>query len=219
MTTMNPSLTSEIVQASEHLPEGASLAVPGVAWEDYEHLLNELAGRRRLRVSFDRGRLEIVSPLSEHENYGDLIRYLVRAYADVKDLDMESFGTATWRREAVAKGAEADACFYVRNASRIIGKKQIDLDKDPPPDIVVEIETTTSARHKFVIYAALLVPEIWTYDGKRVHFYELTDEAYAPISESRFLPGLTRTLLAEHIEICKTQGQTKALRIFRQRIS
>ena len=218
MTPMNLQATGEILHAAEHLPGGATLIVPQVAWDDYEYLLDELAERPHLRVSYDGGRLEIVSPSANHEKYAEFINDLVRAYADALDLELEKLGHTTWRRKALDKGAEADACYYVRNAERIIGKRTINLESDPPPDIVVEIDTTRSSLRKFAIYAALSVPEIWIYDGKNVQFYELAELNYVPISESRFLPKLTGQMLAESIEISKTRGQKTALNIFRRRI-
>ena len=218
MTSMNLQATDEILQAAEHLPGGATLVVPQVAWDDYERLLQDLAERPRMRVSYDCGRLEIVSPLPEHEEYADFLNDLVRAYADAYDMELEKRGHATWKRKALEKGAEADACYYVRSAERIIGKRTIDLESDPPPDIVVEIDTTRNSLTKFPIYAALSVPEIWRYDGQKVHLFELADGQYIPISESRFLPKLTGQMLAEAMELSKTRGQKTALKAFRRRI-
>lgn len=39
----------------------------GIAWDDYLKLLDELADAARLRVTFDGGVLEIMSPKSEPE--------------------------------------------------------------------------------------------------------------------------------------------------------
>ena len=59
--------TPAYLEAIEHLPEGAQLVLSGVSWEEYEHLLEDLPDRPRVRVSYDGGRLEIMSPLPEHE--------------------------------------------------------------------------------------------------------------------------------------------------------
>jgi Uma2 family endonuclease len=218
MTSMNLQATGEILRAAEHLPHGAMLVIPQVDWEDYERLIEDLAEGPHLRVNYDCGRLEIVSPLPEHGQYADFLNDLVRAYADDQDMELEKRGTATWRRKALQKGAEADACYYVQNAERIIGQRTIDLESDPPPDIVVEIDITRNSLLKFPIYVALCVPEIWTYDGKTVQFYALGGDQYAQISESRFFPGLTGQMLAEAIEDSKTRGQKTALDTFRKRI-
>jgi Uma2 family endonuclease len=219
MTPMSLVATNEILDAAEHLPAGTTLVVPEVEWEDYERLLEGLAERPRLRVSYESGTVEIVSPLPEHERYARFFDDLVRAYASIYDMELEKLGQTTWKRKALRKGAEADACYYVRNAERIIGKGILDLESDPPPDIVVEIDTTRRSQHKFPIYAALSVPEIWRYDGQNVSVYELTEGQYVPIAESRSFPGLTGAILAEAIELSKTHGQKTALNAFCRRIS
>ena len=102
----------------------------------------------------------------------------------------------------------------MENAERVIGKEELDLEFDPPPDIVVEIDITTRSMKKFSIYAALAVPEVWRYDGQSLRIYELSAGKYVEIPASRFLPGLSGSVLAKHIELSKTQGQTKALNAF-----
>ena len=210
--------SAEFLEAIDHLPAGAILIFPEVSWEQYENLLEDLIDRPGLRISYDEGRLEIMSPLSEHEDYKDFISHAVRTLCDELGIELEPRGSATWKRKRIRKGAEPDACFYVANARRIIGKRKLDLDSDPPPDIVVEVDTTNESLSKFPIYAALGVPEIWRYDGKRVQMYELRDNTYMEIPVSRSFPSLTCALLAGSLELSKTQGHTQALKTFRQEI-
>ena len=210
--------SAEYMEAIEHLPSGATLVFQQVGWDQYEELLEDLADRPGLRVSYDEGKLEIMSPLPEHEEYKDSLYTLVRAFAEEHGITFETRGSATWKRRRLQKGTEPDTCFYVRNAERIIGRRKIDLESDPPPDVAVEIDTTNESLSKFPIYAALGVPEIWRYNGKSTQFYELAGRSYTGISESRFLTGLTSELLTEFLDLSKMQGQTKALIAFRRRI-
>ena len=159
-----------------------------------------------------------MSPLPEHEDYKDFILRAVVALCDELGVELESRGSATWKRKAIRKGAEPDTCFYVANARRIIGKRKLDLESDPPPDIVVEIDTTNESLSKFPIYAALGVPEIWRYDGKRVQMYELKGSGYPEITASLSFPDLTCPLLSNSLELSKTQGHTAALKVFRREI-
>jgi len=210
--------SAEYLEAIDHLPVGATLVFRQVSWERYEELLEDLADRPGLRVSYDEGRLEIMSPLLEHEEYKDSIYRFVCVFAEELGITLETRGSATWKRRKLRKGSEPDTCFYVANAERIIGRRKIDLESDPPPDVVVEIETTNESLMKFPIYAALGVPEIWRYDGKQTQFYELAGPTYAEVSVSSFFPALTEQLLTEFLDLSKTQGQTKALTAFRRRI-
>jgi len=209
----------EYLEAIEHLPAGAILVFPQASWEQYENLLEDLVDRPGLRVSYDEGRLEIMSPSSEHEDYKDFILQLARLLSQELGTPLEPRGSTTWKRRTFDKGAEPDTCFYVANAHRIIGKRRIDLESDPPPDIVVEIDATNESLSKFSIYAAFGIPEIWRYDGKRVQMYQWAGSlSYEETSASRFFAGLTPSLLTEALESSKTQGHTEALNAFRQRL-
>jgi Uma2 family endonuclease len=214
--------TREYMEAIEHLPEGATLVLQEFSWEDYERLVEELTvSHARLRVSYDHGRVEIMSPLNEHEGYACFIDDLVRAFADHFHLELEKFGGTTWRRRKLLQGLEADCCYYVTNADRIIGKKRIDLDTDPPPDIALEIDITTESFSKFHIYAALNVNEVWLYDGKKeqLKFFQLTGKSYHQINESNVLSGLRPVMIEKALEQNKTEGQTASLDAFRRQLS
>src|SRR5947209_2864743 len=212
-------MSTEIVDymdAIEHLPAGATLRLPSVSWEEYETLLSDLTDWPGVRVSYDDGKLEIMSPLPEHEEYKDFIYSLVRAISDESGITVETRGSTTFRQKRKAKGAEPDTCFYVQNAQRIIGKRTIDLEVDPPPDVVVEIDTTNESLSKFNIYAAVGVQEIWRYDGERAYIYKRADQVYVEVAASLAFPSLTSDALTEFIEQSKTQGQTAALAAFKQ---
>jgi Uma2 family endonuclease len=208
--------SADYLDAIDHLPDGATLVLHQFSWDEYEQLVQQL-DRPRLRVSYDRGTLQIMTPLPEHEEYAALIDLLVGALSELLDLDLQMYRAATWKRQRLARGVEADSCYYVANASRIIGKRKFDLEFDPPPDIAVEIDVTNESLSKFPIYAALGVPEIWRYDGRTARFYGLAAEEYHEIAESRFLAGLTPLLPSDALEHSKTAGQQAALRAFRQR--
>jgi Uma2 family endonuclease len=208
--------TANYLEAVDHLPAGATLVIHDVTWDDYEKLLEDVGNRPGLRISYDCGRLEIMSPTREHEEYGRFIERLVQVLAEEFDLTVQSYGSATWKRQKLAKGAEPDCCYYVKNAGRVTGKREFDLESNPPPDIVVEIDITNESLSKFPIYAALSVPEIWRYDEAKVQFYELFRNRYREIPESRFFPHLTPKMLADSLTQSKSEGQTAALRSFRK---
>lgn len=69
---------------------------------------------------------------------------------------------------------------------------------------------------KFPIYAALNVPELWIFDGKKLAFYELADKNYHQIQNSRALPKISAQDLVKFLEISRSKGQTAALKSFRQ---
>jgi len=208
----------EIVDAGEHLPNGATLVIDQISWDDYEYLLEGLADRPGLRISYDCGRLEIVSPSKGHGRYERLIEGLVLIFCEVFHLKFEAFGSATWKDRSLAKGNEPECAYYIRKVEQMLGKGPIDFESGPPPDIAVEVDITRSSLTKFSIYAALGVAEVWRYDGKRCRFYGLIEGRFLEIQTSDFLPGLTGQMIAEAVELCKTAGQDEARKTFRRRI-
>jgi Uma2 family endonuclease len=219
MSTNTTAYLDTIIDAIEHLPQGARLVIHEVTWDDYERLLEHPNNRPSLRVSYDRGRLEILSTSPEHEDYADFIRDLVLIFCETYDLTLETRGRATWKKPRLARGVEADGSYFIVSADRIIGKRQFDLEVDPPPDVVVEIDLTNDSIRKFPIYAALGIPEIWRYDGKTTMvFYELTGNDYHEIHESRILPGLKPQMLAAALEQSESEGQTVTRKAFRRKL-
>jgi len=153
--------TNDYLTAIAHLPAGAVLRIDDVSWGDYEDLLADLGESYSVRIFYDQGRMEIMAPASTHEEPKSVIHTLVTALRDEMDFDIESLGSTTLKKEMRAAGAEPDDCFYIQNAALVIGKEDLNLMHDPPPDLVVEIDWKSSSLYRFAIYAALGVPEIW----------------------------------------------------------
>jgi Uma2 family endonuclease len=162
-------------------------------------------------VSYACGWLEIRDPLPEHEEFADVVLGITREITRELGVKLETRGSMTIRSAWQAKGVEPDTCFYVQNAARIIGKRSLDFDTDPPPDIVVEIDVTNASHSKFSIYAALGVPKIWRYDGSQAYFYHLAGEQYVEMSHSQAFPFLSSTVLGQFMEQSKTDGQDVTL--------
>src|SRR2546426_10898948 len=129
---MSAHVTSYL-DAIAHLPSGATLTLTNVSWEEYEQLLQDLGEGSAVRVFYDHGWLEIVSPTGRHERSKDLIAYLVRAIADELEQDLESFGSTTFKEKELESGGEPDTCFYLQTAARVKGNNDLDLKADPPP--------------------------------------------------------------------------------------
>ena len=209
-------LTADCLEIIERLPAGAKLQLPNVDWDEYEHLLSQMEMFPGHRLSYDRGRLDIMSPKRDHEAYKFFIGDIVELLAEEKQIDIEPTGTTTLRRKKLEIGAEPDESFYIQNAARVVDHLETNLEVDPPPDLVIEIDTPNVSLHKFKIYAALGVPEIWRYDGQQAHFYTLADEGYEKIQNSIAFPEFTAADLTQYLEQRKAEGHSRALRAFRQ---
>jgi len=60
----------------------------------------------------------------------------------------------------------------------------VDLERDPPPDLVVEVDITHTDINKLQLYAALGIPEFWRYNGEVWRIYSLYDGEYQEVEVS-----------------------------------
>jgi Uma2 family endonuclease len=132
------------------------------------------------------------------------------------NIDIVNAGLTTFKRQDLARGFEPDTALYIRNAERVRGKDELDLGTDPPPDLVVEIDLTSSSLDKMPIYAAAGVPEIWHYDGKVLKILCLEAGAYRAQEEGQGLPRLTRQTLLRFIEKSQAMKRNEWLRSLRE---
>lgn len=211
---MNPPPTA-IAERVSHPPMEQRVIVRPVSWATYERLLADLANQSSTRLTYDRGTLEIMSPLPEHEEYNRTLALLVEVLAEELGIDIRNLGSTTFRHENLARGFEPDSCFYIQHEAQVSGKSTIDLTIDPPPDLVIEVDITSGSLDKFPIYAQVGVPEIWRCDGQRVRIYTLAVEGYVESDPSLALPLLAGTVLSDFLEQSKTLKRTALLRAFR----
>ena len=206
--------TLNYLDAIAHLPAGGTLILNDVPWDEYEQLLNDLGDGYGVRISYDHGRLEVMSPSSFHEMYKELIFSIALLFALEEGLLIETRGSTTFKQRRFGKAAEPDTCFYVKNAARVINRRRLDLAVDPPPDIIVEVDVAHESTQKFAFYASLGVPELWQYDEQQLHIYQLSKGSYEEVSSSLAFPLLTSNAMTQFLEQSKTEGQIAALNSF-----
>lgn len=211
---MSVAVASEYLEVASHLPVGTALFADDVTWDEYEQLLSELGTSYSVRVFYDRGRMEIVSP-KPIERPIEILHTLVIAIQDQLDIDIESLGSTTLKKQMREAGAEPDASFYVQNAAVIHGHLDLNLAQDPPPDIVIESDHTSSSLNKFDIYARLGVPEIWRVFSQQVGFWRLGENTYNEVAYSRSFPFLTPQTLNKYLEQGLLSGERQAAKAFR----
>jgi len=122
---------------------------------------------------------------------------VVRAIGYEWEIDIISLGSFTMRIDRLRKGVEADDSFYIQHASTMIGRDDLELGVDPPPDLVVEIDLARDSRKNFDIYASFGVPGIWRYDGLALSVFQLIDGEYAPAEFSACFPFLSSAQLTK----------------------
>ena len=179
---------------------GQHIILDGISWETYERLVSDCQDSHAAHLSYDRGVLEIMVLSFKHETINRTLAHLVSLVAEELQIDTVHAGSTTFKRQDVAQGFEPDSCFYIQHEGLVSGKTEIDLSRDPPPDLVIEIDISSSSLNKFPVYARMGVPEVWRCDGTQVFFFVLSGEQYEPAQESRTLPVLSGGMATEFLE-------------------
>jgi Uma2 family endonuclease len=149
-------------------------------WQASQQILQAVGENRSARLSYDQGRLEITMPLEEHEFYSALIGRFIYFLVAATGGKIKTIGSTTLNRENLDRGAEPDNAFYIQNYALLVGKT-INLEQDPPPDLVVEIDITHTEINKLQLYACLGVPEFWRYNGEVLRIYQLHNNSYQEV--------------------------------------
>lgn len=167
------------------------LVLDGISWELYERLIREI-GNRQIRMTFADGRLEIMSPLPEHEIWGARIGLFIELLCLEQGIPWVPLGSTTFRDASKAKGFEPDKSYYIQNAGAAARMRgAFDPAVNPPPDLSVEIDITRRSIDREPLYAALGVPELWRFDGRRLTVHSLqADGSYEKQTSSRAFPFL-----------------------------
>jgi Uma2 family endonuclease len=199
-------------------PAGRCLLLRDVDWRTYSRLLHVFAERPGVRLTYDRGVLEIMSPRREHEEDGQVLNLFVFVLTEELGLPFTPGGSTTLRRRLRRRGVEADECYWIANAHRLTGVRGLNLRRDPPPDLVIEVDVTHSSLDRLSIYAALGVPEVWRLDGDQLTFYVLGARGtYSPAAASQALPLVTPADLLGFLQQARQAGdKVPVLRQFRE---
>ena len=214
---MNLQTATTSTLPQESVPAEARVVLKGVSWSTFKALMADIGEDRSCRIAYDQGMLEIMVPYQEHEVPKVLIADFVTALADELEIEVMQLGSLTLEREDLTRAAEPDTCFYIQNES-LVRSKKIDLSNDPPPDLVIESDYTSSSLNKFTIYASLGVPELWRYRRQTLDVYQLVEGNYELSDKSIAFPFLPIAEIPGFIERSKTMGQRASVRLFRSRI-
>ena len=168
------------------------------SWATYQRLLDERQGTRP-RLTYDQGMLEIMTISLQHEKLVRLFEALINALALAFNIDLESTGEATHQRADLGRGFEPDGSYYITHLAEVRGKERLDLSVDPPPDLVVEIDLTSSSLDKQPLMAALGIKELWRYQSDQVTVLRLAQGNYQVADESGYFPGVTGERLSAWI--------------------
>jgi Uma2 family endonuclease len=188
------------------IPDQQRFVLFSKPWKTYIELGRLFQDQRGVRITYDRGVLQLATVSHEHEHLALLLAFLTWAWTEERGVLIKSGGSTTFRRRDLERGLEPDQCFWIANEPAVRHLNRIDVRRDPPPDLVIEVEVTRRAVPRLPIFAALHVPEVWRLSRKGLTFQlRQSDGTYAPVARSQALPPLGSRDLERFLAL---RGQT-----------
>jgi Uma2 family endonuclease len=207
-----PTITQDRIE----LTAGDEIILRFRDWQDYETLLTRRQDNAGLRIRYDSTTQEIkvMSPLPGHGKNADLIADFIKAMLRKQEKDWEAFTPITLKR-LNQQGVEPDYCFYIQNRDAILGHERIDLEQDPPPDLAIEIDMTSTTKAKD--YKSIAVRELWIYRRDELLIFYFDGQEYQETQHSQQFPDFDiKSLVPKYIGRGWQAGSSMAIREFEQ---
>ncbi len=168
-------------------------------WQSFKQIQQLLTERTRALFTYDNGVLEITMPLEEHERCARLIELFIRILVVELGMKIKTMGSTTLDREDLLRSAEPDNGYYIQNYT-LVADHEINLEVDPAPDLVVEVDITRTDINKNRLYASMGVPEFWRFNGQEWKILTLADGEYLERDRSPTFPIVEKTDLYQFLE-------------------
>lgn len=187
-----------------------------VDWDGYVKVLDALAPNR-IRITYDGGRLELMSPSPEHERIKAQFSCILEALFLGFSIDFLNGGSTTFKSKLMDKGFEPDECYWLTHLDEMANLSTYNQETSPPPDLSIEVDITESSISRMPIYAAFGVSEVWRYEqDESIRLYSLKDGSYSEVAVSRFLPQVTPEELQHFVERGKVLITSRLIREVRE---
>ena len=192
------------------------LTIENISWDTYLNLSAEVGNSRAIRLAYDEGTLEIMSPGFSHEKRSAALINVVQIAARASRMRWANGGIMDMKHPDLKKGAQANACFWFADEPVVRGKEEIDITVDPPPELVIEVDITSPSVRKLPFYAKIGIAEVWRYRKNAVHVYHLEEDEYVAHDASLAFPWLPAERITRIVEEFATIGAPDALENFEQ---
>lgn len=192
-------LLEEVIGIPPTLIGEKRMSFRGLDWKAFKQIQSLLTDHTRARFNYDNGVLEITKPLESHERSARLIELFIRILIVEMGMMVKTMGSTTLDREDMLKSAEPDNGYYIQNYEQV-ADRTVNLNVDPAPDLVVEVDITHTDLNKNVLYAGIGVPEFWRFNGRVWTIFKLVDSVYVECDRSPTFPTIEKAKLYEFLE-------------------
>ncbi|QLE59314.1 Uma2 family endonuclease [Nostoc sp. TCL26-01] len=198
------------------LPPGSVFRLPAT-WQEYQRLCDQRGDGSIPRLKYRNGEVLLMSPLPVHGRDAHLLGHIVITLLDHDGREYDAFTPVTMTLPEES-GIEPDYCFYIDNWQAVSGKKRIDWQQDPPPDLVIEIDVTSYSDVQD--YLPYRVPEVWFFKKQQLLIYQLQGTDYQLQTKSRYFPDFDLpNLVARCVQIAYDRNTSAAIRDLKQHLN
>jgi Uma2 family endonuclease len=198
------------------LPAGSVVRLPAT-WQEYQSLYDRRGDGSIPRLKYRDGEVLLMSPLPVHGKDANLIADVVKAILDWEEREYDAFTPVTMTLPEES-GIEPDYCFYIDNWQAVCGKKRIDWQTDPPPDLVIEIDVTSYSDVQD--YLPYRVPEVWLYKKHKLLIYRFQGSRYQLQTQSLYFPDFDlQSTIARCIDTAYQRNTSAAIRDLKQQLA
>jgi len=161
-------------------------------WEKFKLMQQASEDSPGVRLAYYEGTIEVFMPGFQHENFSEIIGYLVTTFLLSQGIAFVPSGSVTQEREGKAS-AQADKSYCLGGAK-------------PIPDLSIEVIFTSGNANKLTRYQALGVSEVWFWQDGVLTLHHLRTNRYERIERSE-LPGLQQ-LDVDLLQRCILMAET-----------
>lgn len=191
------------------------ILLENISWQTFKAMLADMGSGRNTRLAYDNGTVEIMTALMPHESSNRFIEGIIVVLCEELGLEFRRSGSLTLTRDELKQGGEPDSSYYIQNEALVRDKENIDLEKDPPPDLVLEVEYSRPRVDKFRIYSAIAVPEFWRFNGTALRIYTLSNGEYSEVELSPTFGSVPVREIPRFLQDAKKNGEMATTRAFR----
>lgn len=175
-------------------------------WEQFQLIQKVAEDSPGVKLSFFAGAIEILMPGFQHENFSEIIGYLITTFLLMQGIQFFPSGSMT-QEKAGEVSTQADKSYCLGEAKAI-------------PDLSIEVVYTSGGLSKLPKYRALGVPEVWFWEDGTLRLYHLRTTGHEEVCRSE-LSGL-ETLDLDLLKRCILLGEVnlaEAVKVFQQGVS
>jgi Uma2 family endonuclease len=172
-------------------------------WSEYESIVRIRGARRKPKLVYADGVLELMSPSSEHQVIGWTLGRLVEVWCDEHDIDFTTVGSRALKSRRAKRALDPDVCYALGDNAK---------NKKARPDLAIEVIWASGGIDKRALYDRFRVPEVWFWRNGQISVFAWRTSGYRKIKRSRLLPGIN---LAELVSFVGHVPTSRGLRAYR----